>query len=74
MGLASMPFSEIVPRKWHPKSGYRQFHLVAHVQMRYFSFGYGYLGVDLCHIGEFQHRLSGEHVGSQVHVLGSDDA
>ena len=42
--------------------------------MRYFSFGYGYLGVDLCHIGEFQHRLSGEHVGSQVHVLGSDDA
>lgn len=54
-----MPFLKSFPENGTRKSGYRQFHLVAHVQMRYFSFGYGYLGVDLCHIGEFQHRLSG---------------
>ena len=42
--------------------------------MRDFCFGYGYLGVDLSHIGEFQHGLTRKHVGSHIHILGSDDA
>lgn len=42
--------------------------------MRDFCFGYGNLGIDLSHIGEFQHGLARKYVGSHIHILGSDDA
>ena len=48
--------------------------VIAEMEKRDFSFGYGNLGIDLSHIGEFQHGLTRKHVGSHIHILGSDDA